>query len=175
MPKASPASANVNQHKQLLADFDGFARSGAPAKALMQHISDCMHQQLVRYNWVGFYLIDKDDPDFLVLGPYSGTNTVHTRISLSSGLCGAAATTGQTVVVNDVATDPRYLMGSEHTKSEIIVPVMAQKAHGFPLQSSRALNGVVGELDINSYFKDTFDQSERAFVESVAALIGRHL
>jgi len=177
MPKPTPSTAKLNEHAQLMAEFEGFARSGATAEALMLYISERLHQQMVRYNWVGFYLIDKKDPNFLVLGPYSGASTQHTRISLSRGLCGAAATTGKTIVVNDVSTDPRYLMGSEHTKSEIIAPVFVQNpwAQNLLVQSPQVLNRVVGELDINSFFKDTFDQKERQFVESCAALVGRYL
>jgi len=177
MPTPTPSTGKPDQHKQLLAEFEGFARSGGAADALMLYIAERLHQQIVRYNWVGFYLIDKKDPNFLVLGPYSGASTQHTRISLSRGLCGAAATTGTTIVVNDVSKDPRYLMGSEHTKSEIIAPMFVQNpwAQNLLVQSPQVLNRVVGELDINSYFKDTFDQKERQFVESIAALVGRYL
>jgi L-methionine (R)-S-oxide reductase len=152
----------MKQHEELLAEFEQFARSGAGARALMQRISDRLHEQLVRYNWVGFYLIDSNDASVLLLGPYAGTETPHQRIPLNQGLCGAAATLRKTMVVNDVASDPRYLMGSEHTKSEIVVPVVVR-------------NAVTGELDINSYFKDTWDRKEQHFVESCAALVGKHL
>src|ERR1700722_14614766 len=177
MPKPLPSNARLSQHRQLLAEFEGFARSGGTAEGLMQHISDRLHEELVRYNWVGFFLIDKKDPKILVLGPFSGTATPHTRILLSQGLCGAAATTGKTIVGNDVSTDPRYLMGSEHTKSEIVAPVFAQNswAQSLMVQSPLILNRVAAELTINSYFKDTFDQEERQFVESCSALVGKYL
>jgi GAF domain-containing protein len=156
-----PGFEGVDQQAQLLAEFEQFARSGVAADALMQRISDRVHGLLTRYNWVGFYLIDKADPQTLVLGPYSGTYTPHQRIRLSEGLCGAAATTGKTIIVNDVSTDPRYLMGSEHTQSEIIVPIFVG-------------GHVIAELDVNSYFKNTWDDKQRQFVESCAALVGRH-
>ena len=73
----------------------------------------------------GFYKIEKGDVaegPVLVLGPYVGAVTPHTRIPLNQGICGAAATTGRTVVVDDVASDPRYLACSIETKSEIVVP-----------------------------------------------------
>ena len=152
----------MKQRAELFAEFEQFARSRPMAEALMQRISDRLHDELVRYNWVGFYLVDKNDPGMLVLGPYAGTETPHLRIPLNQGLCGAAASLRKTVVVNDVASDPRYLMGSEHTKSEIIVPIVVR-------------NRVAGELDINSYFKDTWDAKEQAFVESCAALAGKFL
>ena len=147
----------MKQREDLLTELEQFARSKPAATVLMQRISDRLHEELVRYNWVGFYLIDRKDPGSLVLGPYAGTETPHVRIPLNQGLCGAAASLRQTIVVNDVASDPRYLMGSEHTKSEIIVPLVAR-------------NQVVGELDINSYFKDTWNQKEQQFVEQCARL-----
>ena len=152
----------MKQHSELLSEFEGLVRSGATAVAVMERISHCLHDELVRYNWVGFYLIDEDDANVLMLGPYAGTDTPHRRIPLNQGLCGAAASLKKTMIVNDVANDPRYLMGSEHTKSEIIVPIMV-------------LTRVVGELDINSYFKDTWDEKEQAFVEGCAALVAKQL
>lgn len=149
-------------HEEFLSEFEAFARSTATPEALMQRISSCLHEELVRYNWVGFYLIDKKDASVLVLGPYAGTDTPHKRIPLDQGLCGAAASLKKTMIANDVANDPRYLMGSEHTKSEIIVPLIVG-------------NRVRGELDINSYFKDTWDDKEQKFVESCAALVGKSL
>jgi putative methionine-R-sulfoxide reductase with GAF domain len=126
----------------------------------MQHISDHLHNELVRYNWVGFYLADPADPNYLLLGPHSGVFTPHIKIALNQGLCGAAASLGKTVAVNDVTKDPRYLMGVSETKSEIIVPILVYGA-------------VVAEFDINSFFKDTWNEEETAFVEKCAALVRR--
>ncbi len=149
-------------HEDFLAEFKALASSGVTGTSLMQRISNRLHEELVRYNWVGFYLVDKDDPGVLVLGPFAGTDTPHKRIPLNQGLCGAAASLKKTMIVNDVANDPRYLMGSEHTKSEIIVPLTVGRA-------------VRGEMDINSYFKDTWDAKEQRFVEDCAALVGKSL
>ena len=74
--------------------------------------------------------------------------TPHTRIPLNQGICGAAASSGQTVVVDDVAKDPRYLACSLETKSEIVVPVFAQ-------------GKVVGELDIDSHFPAAFTREDQ--------------
>jgi len=152
----------MKRHEDFLAEFEVLASSGVTGTSLMQRISNRLHEELVRYNWVGFYLVDANDPSVLVLGPYAGTDTPHKRIPLNQGLCGAAASLKKTMIVNDVANDPRYLMGSEHTKSEIIVPLIVG-------------NRVRGELDINSYFKDTWDAKEQQFVERCAALVGKSL
>jgi len=132
----------MDQHDQLLAEFARAARSGSKVDDLMQLICHRLHAELVRYNWVGFYLIDPNNSNFLLLGPHAGSFTPHLRIPLSDGLCGAAASSGKTEVVNDVMADPRYLMGSEHTKAEIVVPLLVG-------------GQVAGEFDINSYFKGT--------------------
>jgi L-methionine (R)-S-oxide reductase len=152
----------MDRQQEFLAEFELVARSAASAQALMQHISDRLHAELARYNWVGFYLVDPADTKFLILGPYSGTFTPHVRIPLNQGLCGAAASSAKTIVVNDVTRDPRYLSGSEHTKSEIIVPLSA-RGH------------VVAELDINSYFMNTWDAKEQKFVERCSALVAGRL
>jgi L-methionine (R)-S-oxide reductase len=91
-----------------------------------------------RYDWTGFYMLDPDDPKTLVLGPFAGAPTPHVRIPVSQGICGAAVESGETVVVDDVNADPRYLSCSISTKSEIVVPIYA---------SGR----VVGEIDIDSH------------------------
>jgi GAF domain-containing protein len=98
----------------------------------------------------------------LVLGPFVGAMTPHTRIPLNQGICGAAASSGKTVVVHDVKSDPRYLACSIETKSEIVVPVFV---HG----------KVAGELDIDSHFPAAFGPDDQELVEYCACLLGRHL
>jgi L-methionine (R)-S-oxide reductase len=75
------------------------------AHMLMSEIVKLLHQRMLRYNWVGFYMLDSSpgQPPVLVLGPFQGAMTPHTRISLHQGICGAAASTGKTVVVDDAA------------------------------------------------------------------------
>ena len=96
------------------------------------------------------------------VGAFEGAMTPHTRIPLNQGICGAAASSGRTVVVDDVAKDPRYLACSLETKSEIVVPVFA---HG----------KVVGELDIDSHFPAAFTAEHQEFVQHCAILVGKKL
>jgi L-methionine (R)-S-oxide reductase len=98
----------------------------------------------------------------LVLGHFQGAMTPHTRIPLNQGICGAAASSGKTVVVDDVASDPRYLACSLETKSEIVVPVFVR-------------GKVVGELDIDSHFPAAFTFSDRELVEYCAQIVGKRL
>jgi L-methionine (R)-S-oxide reductase len=139
------------------------ATTSRSAHELMTKMVALLHEQMLKYNWVGFYMIDETvQPPVLVLGPFQGAMTPHTRIPLNQGICGAAASTGKTVIVDDVARDPRYLACSLETKSEIVAPVFR---HG----------KVAGELDIDSHFPAAFSHDDRELVEYCAALVGKKL
>jgi hypothetical protein len=87
----------------LISELNALAASATSAEALMKGIVAILHGKLTRYNWVGFYMLEKEaDRDMLVLGPFQGTMTPHTRIPLNKGICGAAASRGKTIVVDDV-------------------------------------------------------------------------
>src|SRR5258707_1561503 len=117
----------VQESASVISELNRLASSAANADALMDSIVSLLHEKLTRYNWVGFYMLDPKDPNMLVLGPFRGTATPHTRIPLNQGICGAAASSGETVVVDDVNSDPRYLACSLETKSEIVVPVFEKE------------------------------------------------
>lgn len=164
------------RHEELLQEFEAYGRSGRGVKFLMQQIAQRLHEKMTRYNWVGFYLMEAPAFDVLVLGPYVGSFSPTLRIPLDKGLCGAAATSGETVVVNNVGADPRYL-GSDLVKSNIVVPIFAKESEvkKSEVKKSEVKTRVAAELCIESYFADTFDTAEQKFIESCAALVGRHL
>ena len=146
---------------RLIPALDALAISATSAESLMTGIVALLHEKLTRYNWVGFYLLEHATGT-LVLGPFKGTMTPHTRIPLNQGICGAAASSGKTIIVDDVNSDSRYLACSLETKSEIVVPVFV---HG----------KVVGELDIDSHFPVAFGSDDRKLCEHAATLLGNFL
>jgi GAF domain-containing protein len=101
-------------------------------------------------------------PPMLVLETFVGAMTPHTRIPLNQGICGAAASSGKTVVVDDVSKDSRYLACSLETKSEIVVPVFIK-------------GEVAGELDIDSHFPAAFAAEDQRLVQYCAELVGKKL
>jgi len=133
------------------AERDGTAAMDAAVGLLKDGVPD--------YTWVGIYLMDGPE---LVLGPYRGKPSPHTRIPLGNGICGAAATEKRTIIVDDVNADPRYLACSIETKSEIVVPIM---------DGSR----VLGEIDIDSDRPAAFGSGDRELLERVAALLAPRL
>lgn len=144
-------------------EVDRLNSTARTADHLMEGITLVLNQHMLKYNWVGFYMLEHGaSPPMLVLGHFQGAMTPHTRIPLNQGICGAAASTGKTVVVDDVQTDSRYLACSLETKSEIVVPVFV---HG----------QVAGELDIDSHFAAAFTPEDRKLVEYCAELVGKRL
>src|SRR5438445_9357114 len=148
--------------KKVKGEIDEIAKTYLTGKELMERICKKLNERMLKYNWVGFYMMDAHEPDVLVLGPFMGAMTPHTRIRLNQGICGAAASTGVTVVVDDVSKDPRYLACSLETKSEIVAPVFNR-------------GKVAGELDIDSHFAAAFSAEDQEFVEYCAALVGKKL
>jgi GAF domain-containing protein len=144
---------------QLLTAIRSAVAAAPNASAAMQQVVRLLKDAISYYSWVGIYLLDGDE---LVLGPYLGKPSPHTRIPLGKGICGAAATERATIIVDDVNADPRYLACSLETRSEIVVPIM---------------NGVevLGEIDIDSDQTAAFGAADRALLEEVAALLSEAL
>ncbi|MFZ3339408.1 MAG: GAF domain-containing protein [Terriglobales bacterium] len=133
------------------------------ADEFMNGITLLLNERMLKYNWVGFYMLEQGaEPPVLILGHFQGAMTPHTRIHLNQGICGAAASSGKTVVVDDVSKDARYLACSLETKSEIVVPIFVR-------------GEVTGELDIDSHFAAAFGEDDRALVEYCAQLVGQRL
>ena len=118
-----------------------------------------LKERLPYYTWAGIYLLEGDE---LVLGPYLGKPSPHTRIPLNSGICGAAASEKATIIVDDVNSDPRYLACSIETRSEIVVPIMRGDT-------------VLGEIDVDSDGVAAFGDKDRQLLETVANALAQKI
>jgi GAF domain-containing protein len=144
-------------------EISELTRTAPTAGDLMQGVCKVLHHHMLKYNWVGFYMLEPGaQPPMLVLGAFVGTMTPHTRIPLNQGICGAAASSGKTIVVDDVSKDPRYLACSLETKSEIVVPIFVA-------------GEVAGELDIDSHFPAAFGAEDQGLVQYCAEVVGKKL
>ncbi|MCR4374848.1 MAG: GAF domain-containing protein [Acidobacteria bacterium] len=146
----------------LLADIQRAIAAAPDGHEAMVETVALLRARLPHYTWAGIYVLEGDE---LVLGPYLGKPSPHTRIPLGRGICGAAAAERATIVVDDVHSDPRYLACSIETRSEIVVPIMTAGAN----------SRVLGELDIDSDRPAAFGQSDRDLLEAVAALLAPRL
>lgn len=111
-----------------------------------------------KYDWVGIYIALEDR---LHLPPtyFRGLNPEHKDIPYSEGICGAAASQNETIVVDDVNADPRYLACSIYTKSEIVVPLTYNEQ-------------LLGVLDLDSHTPAAFGKQEEMELEAAAKIIG---
>ena len=126
---------------------------------IVRQTVEVLHDQLDAYSWVGIYFVEGAE---LALGPWKGPEaTEHVRIPVGQGVCGAAAASGQTEIVDDVNADSRYLACFLSTRSEIVVPIIYDGL-------------VVAEIDIDSDAPAAFGADDKAFLERVAALISAH-
>jgi GAF domain-containing protein len=144
------------RHRAAHEAIDELLDRGGDADDLLRGVVEALYDRVEHYSWVGIYLVEGDD---LVLGPWKGPNaTEHVRIPVGQGICGAAAASGRTEVVDDVNADPRYLACFPSTRSEIVVPIAYE-------------GRVVGEIDIDSDLPAAFGEDDRAFLERVAQRI----
>ena len=152
-------SATADTYRGALDAVERVLNRGGDADDVLRAVVKLLHDRFEHYSWVGIYFVEGDE---LVLGPWKGPEaTEHVRIRVGQGVCGAAAASGVTEVVDDVTTDSRYLACFASTRSEIVVPI--------PYGGS-----VVGEIDIDSDNAAAFDAADREFLERVAVLVSPH-
>lgn len=142
-------------YDRLLNQVKAELERGRPRSAGLQLVCDLLRERVATYNWVGFYIADREHQQ-LVLGPFSGEPTEHVRIPWGRGVCGQAAAQNATMVIPDVSKEQNYLSCSPRVRSEIVIPI-------------RATDGtILGELDIDSHRTNPFTLADRTFLEAVA-------
>jgi L-methionine (R)-S-oxide reductase len=149
----------VSDYAGALAAIDRILNRESEADEVLRQTVEVLADRFGHYSWVGIYFVEGDA---LVLGPWKGPQaTEHVRIPVGEGVCGAAAASGETEIVDDVNADPRYLSCFPSTRSEIVVPIAYE-------------GRVVGEIDIDSDRAAAFGAEDREFLERVALLISAH-
>jgi putative methionine-R-sulfoxide reductase with GAF domain len=149
----------VSPYSGAIEAIDRILNRGGEADEVLRAAVDILQQRVEHYSWVGIYFVEDAE---LVLGPWAGSEpTEHVRIPIGQGICGAAAASGQTEIVDDVHADSRYLACFPTTRSEIVVPIRWQGA-------------VIGEIDVDSDRPAAFGSEDRSFLELVATRISAH-
>ena len=127
-------------------------RSDQDRDDVLQKIAELLDREVSEFNWTGFYLASDTEERMLELGPFVGEATDHTKIPFGTGICGQAAETLDTFVVQDVSEAENYLACSVDVKSELVVPIMKD-------------GEFVGELDIDSHKKNAITDEHKALCE----------
>lgn len=123
-------------------------------------ICELLDDEVDVFDWIGFYLVDPGADRQLALGPYVGEPTEHTRIPFGKGICGQAAETLETLVVQDVSKEENYLACSIHVKAEIVAPILKD-------------GEFVGELDIDSHTKHSITDEHREMLEEICDITAK--
>ncbi|NNE39411.1 MAG: GAF domain-containing protein [Marinicaulis sp.] len=121
----------------------------------MATVSNILHHAFVHYFWTGFYVVDPEKPDELVIGPYQGSMGC-LRIPLGKGVCGTAATTRETQIVDDVHAFPGHIACDARSASEIVVPVLTDRK-------------LIAVFDVDSDKPAQFDEDDKAGLEKILA------
>jgi GAF domain-containing protein len=143
------------QYQSLLPQIQALIQGEPDLIANLANITAALKAQF-NWLWTGFYLVKADE---LVLGPFQGPIAC-TRIRQGRGVCGTSWEKAETLVVPDVEKFPGHIACSSLSRSEIVVPLIA--------------NGTVwGVLDVDSELPEYFDATDQQYLEAIVALIKR--
>ena len=124
--------------------------------ARMATVAAMLAGSFEHYFWAGFYVVDPERPDELVVGPYQGTLGC-LRIAFGRGVCGAAAASGQTQLVPDVHAFPGHIACDSRSLSEVVVPVFD------------AAGRLLAVFDVDSDRPAAFDETDARWLETILA------
>ncbi|WP_170001637.1 GAF domain-containing protein [Pseudopontixanthobacter vadosimaris] len=155
-PDASLARPEL--YRQLVQAAAALTEGESDGVANMANVAALMGEYLPRINWAGFYRVIDGD---LVLGPFIGRPAC-IRIASGQGVCGTAAATGRTQLVDDVHAFPGHIACDAASESEIVVPIIRDGA-------------VIAVIDIDSPEKARFDEDDAAGIEALAALLSNRI
>ncbi|HMA69806.1 MAG TPA: GAF domain-containing protein [Candidatus Mcinerneyibacterium sp.] len=147
-----------NKYEEILNKINNLKKD----ENFMQEICSYLYNKIDHYDWVGFYMINENNKNELILGPFKGEPTEHTKIEVGEGICGQAADKKETFIVPDVKKADNYLSCSPDVKSEIVIPIFKNYE-------------VIGEIDIDSHDIDSFNKEDEQLLQKIADIVVNYL
>ncbi len=138
----------ATRYRDVAAEIAAVLEGETNLVARMATVSNLLHHAFDYFFWTGFYVVDPEKPDELVVGPYQGTLGC-LRIPFGAGVCGAAAASRETVIVDDVHEFPGHIACDSRSESEIVVPVFDRKGN------------LIAVFDVDSDQKAMFDEADQ--------------
>ena len=151
---ADKAARYAEVEAEILAVLDGEPN----VTARMATVSSMLADAFEHFFWTGFYVVDPDKADELVVGPYQGTLGC-LRIAFGRGVCGAAAATRATQIVEDVHAFPGHIACDSRSESEIVVPVL------------NASGALIAVFDVDATVKAAFDAEDQTALERLLSRV----
>lgn len=154
----TPGRPKAELYDELFKAADALTNGEPDGIANMANIAALLWQFLPNLNWSGFYrMLDGE----LVLGPFQG-KAACIRIPLNKGVCGAAARTATSQLVEDVHAFSGHIACDADSRSELVVPVLRD-------------GNVIAVIDLDSPNAARFDADDQAGIERLAALLGNRI
>lgn len=153
-----PALARPERYRQLAAAADALTSGEPDGVANMANVAALLWEFVPQLNWAGFYRAIGGE---LVLGPFVGRPAC-IRIPFGKGVCGAAAESGRTQLVEDVHAFPGHIACDAASRSELVVPVLRDGA-------------VIAVIDLDSPEPARFDPDDAAGIEVLAAILSARI
>jgi GAF domain-containing protein len=124
----------------------------------LANVSASLYAALPDLNWCGFYLVRAaTGPSHLKLGPFQGPPAC-LDIPFDRGVCGKAARTRATVIVEDVHAFPGHIACDDRSRSEIVIPLLKD-------------DRLIGVLDLDSPSLGRFSSADAKGLEDLVALL----
>lgn len=146
--------------KEIEKQIDAIIDNAPDRDSALLDICICLRDNVDIFDWVGFYIVADDEYNMLQLGPFAGDQTEHMRIRFGEGICGQAAVTHETFIVQDVSAENNYLSCSPSVQSEIVIPIFNKK-------------GFAAELDIDSHTRNSITDAHRQICEYTAKMASK--
>ena len=160
---SSLSGSKPEQYAQLAEQAQALLAGEKDRIANAANLSALVYHALPNLNWVGFYFFDGNE---LVVGPFQGLPAC-IRIPLDKGVCGAAASSGQTQRIDDVNAFPGHIACDSASRSELVVPL---------IMSGKSRNeALVGVFDLDSPDPARFDVEDQRGIENIARIFVRSL
>ena len=156
-PRTAPAG-KADRYRHALEEIVAVLGGEPDRVARMATVSAHLAASFPEALWTGFYVVDPARPQELVVGPYQGTPGC-LRIAFSRGVCGAAARTRTTQIVDDVHTFPGHIACDSRSRSEIVVPVLDRAGD------------LIAVLDLDSTAYAAFDAEDASGLEAIVAAV----
>jgi len=148
------AESKKERYEEMLPQISALLADESDLIANLANVSAALKIAFNHYSWVGFYLLKNDE---LVLGPFQG-KVACVRIALGNGVCGTAAARRESIIVPDVTKFPGHIACDQDSRSEIVVP-MVRGTH------------LCGVIDVDSSEYDSFDETDRMYLEKIAEIV----
>ncbi len=152
------AQDRAERYAQILQEIAAVLDGELNLTARMATVVSMLANSFEHYFWTGFYVVDPNKPEELVVGPYQGTLGC-LRIAFGRGVCGAAALSGQTQLVEDVHAFPGHIACDGRSQSEIVVPVRD------------ASGQLIAVFDVDSDQPAAFSAVDQAGLEAILAMV----